>query len=271
MSYLYPSLRDGLVGAWCFSKNKVLGSTTTLYDLVGSNHGTMFNIDPANLVLSDDRYALEAVAADLTKVNLASNPFSLAGGTIAAWHYHIGGANMMLMGHYNSGNRIYLQAQYRAGSPGYNKYTGGLGSAQFLLDTGDQGILDNTWHHVGITWDGASTGKLYLDGVLVDTQTYSGLTTLGANVGISYLNYSSGSAYLNGKLDDVLVYNRPLIEQEFNILANNHRGIAHERLGDAFVADEVWKYHTRTLDGGSPAASDGSYLDDIAFEVWNHA
>jgi hypothetical protein len=36
------------------------------------------------------------------------------------------------------------------------------------------------------------------------------------------------------------------------------------------IADAVWTAATRTLDAGSPAASDGSYLDDVAYAVWTN-
>lgn len=36
----------------------------------------------------------------------------------------------------------------------------------------------------------------------------------------------------------------------------------------ADIADAVWTAATRTLDANSPAASDGSYIDDIGYAVW---
>lgn len=34
------------------------------------------------------------------------------------------------------------------------------------------------------------------------------------------------------------------------------------------IADAVWTAATRTLDSNSPAASNGSYLDDIGYAIW---
>lgn len=34
------------------------------------------------------------------------------------------------------------------------------------------------------------------------------------------------------------------------------------------IADAVWTAATRTLDANSPAASDGSYIDDIGYAIW---
>jgi len=36
-------------------------------------------------------------------------------------------------------------------------------------------------------------------------------------------------------------------------------------------ADGVWTHPTRTVDAGSPAPSDGSYIDDVAYAVWTYA
>ena len=35
-------------------------------------------------------------------------------------------------------------------------------------------------------------------------------------------------------------------------------------------ADGVWTFPTRTVDGLAPAASDGSYIDDVAYAVWTY-
>lgn len=38
----------------------------------------------------------------------------------------------------------------------------------------------------------------------------------------------------------------------------------------AEIADGVWTYSTRTVDGLAPSASDGSVLDNIAYAVWTY-
>ena len=37
------------------------------------------------------------------------------------------------------------------------------------------------------------------------------------------------------------------------------------------IADAVWTYATRTTDGQSVVASDGTVLDDVAYAVWTYA
>ena len=37
------------------------------------------------------------------------------------------------------------------------------------------------------------------------------------------------------------------------------------------IADAVWTYATRTMDGQSVEASDGTVLDDVAYAVWTYA
>jgi len=34
--------------------------------------------------------------------------------------------------------------------------------------------------------------------------------------------------------------------------------------------DEIWAYSTRTVDAGTPAASDGSYIDDVGYAIWTY-
>jgi len=34
--------------------------------------------------------------------------------------------------------------------------------------------------------------------------------------------------------------------------------------------DEIWAYSSRTVDAGTPAASDGSYIDDVGYAVWTY-
>jgi len=34
------------------------------------------------------------------------------------------------------------------------------------------------------------------------------------------------------------------------------------------IVDQIWAYSPRTTDGQIPAASDGSYIDDVSYAVW---
>jgi len=34
--------------------------------------------------------------------------------------------------------------------------------------------------------------------------------------------------------------------------------------------DAIWAYSSRTVDAGSPAASDGLYIDDVGYAVWTY-
>ncbi len=34
--------------------------------------------------------------------------------------------------------------------------------------------------------------------------------------------------------------------------------------------DAIWAYSSRTVDAGTPAASDGTYLDDVGYAVWTY-
>ncbi len=81
-----------------------------------------------------------------------------------------------------------------------------------------------TWNHIVGTYDGVSTLKVYVNGVLVDTQTSPGFGTLNsANAvtkGIGIGDNPLSSSPFNGTLDDVRIYNRALSQSEITTLYN---------------------------------------------------
>ena len=64
-------------------------------------------------------------------------------------------------------------------------------------------VNDTKWHHLEITADGTAI-KLYLDGILEDSATYTGSSTTGVLYVAS--NATPGS-YFGGLIDDVRIYN----------------------------------------------------------------
>jgi len=85
MKYLYPSLRQGLVGAWCPS----LGATGyTLHDQSGyNNHGTLTNMDAGtDWVASGDGLALDFDGAnDYIDIPVRGLPSIQGAKTISLW------------------------------------------------------------------------------------------------------------------------------------------------------------------------------------------
>jgi fibronectin type 3 domain-containing protein len=77
------------------------------------------------------------------------------------------------------------------------------------------------WHHIAVTLSGA-TGKLYVDGVAVGTNT--SMTIKPSDLGWTWGNYIGKSQfndpYLNGSVDDFRIYNRALSATEITTLRN---------------------------------------------------
>ena len=80
------------------------------------------------------------------------------------------------------------------------------------------GIPDNEWHHVAFTRNGTAI-KIYLDGVLKTTSTFSGtLPTYsdGNGFGVGCFHYTSNIYPLIGSICDFRIYNNTLSDKEIS-------------------------------------------------------
>jgi hypothetical protein len=71
-------------------------------------------------------------------------------------------------------------------------------------------VTDNTWHHIGLTWDGTNR-VLYVDDVEVARDTLGGLKS--AN-GVLYIGTGKGldaGTFWSGMIDDVRIYDRVVV------------------------------------------------------------
>lgn len=78
-------------------------------------------------------------------------------------------------------------------------------------------LATNRWYHVVSTVTSNNTHRLYLDGVLVDSENIQGLghtkqNSEGITIGAGY--YPDGLQHFSGSIDDVRIYNRALSEDE---------------------------------------------------------
>jgi hypothetical protein len=104
---------------------------------------------------------------------------------------------------------------YGGSPPVVQVWTTESGGALFLRSSST--INARRWYHLAITYNG-STAKLYLDGVLVGTQT----GTLGGNTNdIRFGTGIIGKRSLGGSLDDVRIYHKELTPSEVqNVLTS---------------------------------------------------
>jgi hypothetical protein len=82
-------------------------------------------------------------------------------------------------------------------------------------------VGDGNWHFIGVTIQGTSQSRMYIDGVLNASNTGSGILTVQPNISIG--GWQSGpSRFLNGSISSTLLYNRALtateISQNYNAL-----------------------------------------------------
>ena len=104
------------------------------------------------------------------------------------------------------------------------------------------------WKHVAATYDGSDV-KIYVDGVLEDTQAAPNSTTAQTR---AFIGRWVGSTpfWLTGKMDDIRAYDRALTQAEITHLATS-RGVlgpAPEGLGDELI------WISPTLSGSGPAS-----------------
>ncbi len=86
----------------------------------------------------------------------------------------------------------------------------------------DYDYHDNSWHHLYLTYDGTSL-KLYIDGVLQDSQVF--MATIDAqpmlNIGQSNGTQGNPSQFFMGMIDDLQIFNRALTDNQ--VLQNFER------------------------------------------------
>jgi hypothetical protein len=229
--YEYPSLRQGLVGAWCPSLG---ASGLSLIDTSGRNaHGTLTNMGGQNSW--QPVAGAPAVTLDGTNdFSLSSDRTGLAGNvpwSVAFWLYSSAtGGTVIYSG---GGSSAGLGILVRLGSSGGMSYSGGTTNCSIgnAFDSGK-------WTHGVFVYPGTVIRETiyYKNGVRLGTVSESPANA--ANVAANYVRQSvwlgslSGTGqFLNGSLDDVRLYNRSLTPSEIRLLASR-RGIGLSPLPD---------------------------------------
>lgn len=93
-----------------------------------------------------------------------------------------------------------------------------------------QKAITSGWHHVVGTWDNdAHTTKIYIDGVLQDTDTNTDVTITDIT-SILYIGINSdlSSSEYTGILDELAIWNKVLSQDEITALYNSGTGYAYK-------------------------------------------
>jgi hypothetical protein len=86
--------------------------------------------------------------------------------------------------------------------------------------------ITTSWHHLGITFDSATTsGTYYLDGEADGGSSWAnGIVSSNANLNIGRRSYTGAEDPYEGELEDVRIYNRVLNIREIANLSGGYRG-----------------------------------------------
>jgi hypothetical protein len=102
-------------------------------------------------------------------------------------------------------------------------------------------VTTGAWYHIGATWDGVSTSKIYINGIeegsntTITSITYP--TTTSHNIG-GYQSRSGSPYIIDGLIDEVSFYNTALSDADISTIAtapsdlSTYNPIAWYRMGD---------------------------------------
>ena len=216
----YPSLRQGLVGAWCPSLG---ASGLSLIDRSGrGNHGTLTNMG------GQDNWQASGsgVALNFDGVNdyVATNVSLQGAFTVSMW------ANRRTAG---SGNERILWGN----TADNDTYIASILSTYVYVqsDTTGQGkqflglqFANNEWFHIAVKRDSGNGVRVYKNGF----ESTSGSQSVAGTFSLNALGrYAVETFSWDGFIDDIRVYDRVLTQAEIRLLAGR-RGIGLTPLPD---------------------------------------
>jgi hypothetical protein len=195
------------------------GTGTTWFDLLGISNGTLTN----GPVYTQSNQGYFTFDGSNDGVSLSGSNLSVNQMTISSWNFSSnyahngfmfekttnGSVNTQYSLFYNNDNTIY-----------YRTY--GLTTTDQTINTTTAGVVNNQWNNVVATYNG-SQKKIYVNGVLVSTQSVTGTVTQNTT-GAAYVGiYGSFAGYpFNGRISQTLVYNRALSDAE---VLNNYNAV----------------------------------------------
>ena len=209
-------VRNGLVGQWGLDE----ATGTVAYDGTGNkNNGTLMGGPTrATSTCKIGNCLGFNGSTDYVSVSSISQPNER---TYTWWHnVSVNGSSVfpspIAHGGYSNGMRV-IWRDDTSDKTTVQVTTGSDVTPTFTLSSLDADQV-GIWYHYVLTYDGINTGKLYKNGVLVDTKT-SGTGAIKTTASPFYIGVSQ--FYWNGLVDDVRFYNRVLSADEAKQLYNN--------------------------------------------------
>jgi hypothetical protein len=228
MRFEHPSLRQGLVGAWCPSLG---ASGLTLIDRSGlNNHGTLTNMGgQENWRTVAGQRPLSFDGTDDYSLIPARPVYQFASGsrfTAAAWIYPAANKNHAVIGFGNNGWTVYV-------SLGNYLEFAKAAVANSGSSAATTGTVLNTWSHIAVINVVGSTVQFFINGVSVRTAAFTQTYTYATELRIG--DAQANNLQWNGALDDIRIYSRALTPAEIRLLASR-RGIGLQPMPDRAVS-----------------------------------
>ncbi len=197
MSYWQQELDDPtLLAHWAFDETE----GTVAYDSAGLNDGTVIGLpawQPEGGMVDG---ALEFNGATFVVADSVLDP---SGGPFSVLAWIKGGAPGQVLISQVSGVN-WLMADELSGTLMTELRAPTRDNKRLVSETA---ITDGDWHRVGFAWDG-SVRSLYVDGVLVVSDTRSGLTASDGSLIIGRSSAMTPGTFFTGLGDDVRICNR---------------------------------------------------------------
>lgn len=215
---------NGLVGWWPFSGNAndesgngnngtVLGPVLTTDRFGITNKAYSFNGISNNIKINNSaslNNATFSVSGWFLSNTNATDTYTGAKSIIGKWWQFPSNCD----NNYNS--YIFCLAKQNNNSTvclGTNFYSGN----NFYYN---QPINTGTWYHFTFIHDSGSGGKIYINGLLVNSNNINGIICNGINPIYIGADIENGNLYryFNGKIDDIGIWNRALTQEEITAL-----------------------------------------------------
>lgn len=204
-----PTGIGGETGWWCPSLDDAGNGTNTLNDLVGTNHGTLYNMDAADWV--NDTASGGIRALDLDGSNDYIEIPTAAGNVLegAEWSFSVW---MFLRANLSNGGMFSMD--YGSPFPFSFRDNDGGGSWGVILNgsvviSNPGAISLNTWLHFVCVRTAAGT-TLYRNGVSVATGSAGTVTASSQSILIGTDYRPATGRHINAKWDDLRLFSVPI-------------------------------------------------------------
>jgi hypothetical protein len=205
-------LTSGLVGLWSFDGPDISGSTA--YDRSGEgNDGTFASGTALTIGVIGQAIKLDGVDDYVDAGNITA--WDLSSYTISGWFKtsSTSGFKTIISRNTDTFDRSWWIAIDQTTSDLVFKFSA-EGTNLVALDSGSS-VADGVWHHFAAVLESGSYSRLYVGGVLVDSDgTGTGALDVPDAAVIIGNDPTDTGRYFSGDLDDIRIYNRALSGEE---------------------------------------------------------